>query len=143
LTIDTLDDDVGRGWGGHGHACWHLVRNRVRETQRQVQLVTSGLGFVAHAHQRQLLLEAFGHAGHHIVDQGTQGAGHRIRLTAVIDNVECQRAAIVFYFYQAIQALGHGAQRALDSDRCCSDRHIGASWDSDRHFSYSGHCLTP
>ena len=117
------------------------MRDRMRETQRKIELVTGSLGLVAHADQRQFLLKAFGHTIYHVVDQGTQGTGHRIRLAAVVDYVERQGAAVVFNLYQTIETLNQRTQWTCYRDRCCSDRNFGASWDSDWHFSYSRHRL--
>ena len=54
LLVDAADHDLGLRRGGHLDALRHLVDHRVREAERQVQLVALRLGAETHADQREL-----------------------------------------------------------------------------------------
>ena len=77
LLVDALDQNLGLHRGLDLDALRHRVHDRMRETERQVDLVAGGLRAEADADQRQLLLEARGDALDHVRDQRAQRAVHR------------------------------------------------------------------
>ena len=58
LLVDALDDDFGLQRRLDLDAFRHLVHDRVREAQRQIELVARGLRAVTDADQRELLLRS-------------------------------------------------------------------------------------
>jgi len=93
-----------------------LVHDIVRKTQLQLDRVALNLGAVTHADQVQLAFEALAHAGHHVGDQGAQGARHRVGMAAVVGNDKGQLAVFLGDVDVASQRLHQGAQRALDGN---------------------------
>src|SRR5580765_8537845 len=69
LLVDTPDDDLGLYRNLRLDALGHLVNDRMRIAERQVELVAGDLRPVADADQRQSLLVAVGDAFDHVRDQ--------------------------------------------------------------------------
>src|ERR1044071_9963783 len=65
LLVDAGDHDFGLSRRRDLDALGHLVHHRVREAERQIQLVALRLGTEADADQREHPLEALGHPGDH------------------------------------------------------------------------------
>src|SRR6266849_8877192 len=68
LAIDALDDDLGLRRRLRLHALGQQVHDRVREAEREIQLVALRLRTVADADEREALLEALAYALHHVGD---------------------------------------------------------------------------
>ena len=108
-------------------------------THHQVQLGTSGRGFVAHADQVELLLEALGHTDHHVVHQLTHGATHGICFTGCIGRSKVEFACVVSHGHQGVECQLQGATSAFDTDNTCIEGHIHTGGDRDWKFAYTGH----
>ncbi|MPN48138.1 hypothetical protein SDC9_195743 [bioreactor metagenome] len=111
----------------------------MREAHCQVQLGTLCSGLVAHANQRQLLLEAFSHALDHVVDQLADGTGQSVSFTGVVGGSKGQLAVVVADGHQAVQRQRQIAALALDLDGFSVDGHIHACGDGHVCFCYARH----
>src|SRR5690606_1216462 len=137
LLVGTGDHDLGLGRGADGDALGDLEQHRVREPQRQVEVLALHRGAVTHAHQLELALEALGNAVHHVGDDRAQGTGDgdplRIRVRQL-------RLAVLDL---DLDVGGFGdrqrALRALDADALGLDVQFHALGQDDRLLGYSGH----
>ena len=98
------------------------MHDRVREAQRQIDLVARGLRPVAHAHQQELLFVTFGHALDHAGDQRAYGAVHGVRVG--VRRLERQRIAVLLDGDFAAEGARQRAKRALDRDFSAGERHL-------------------
>src|SRR5690606_596475 len=137
LLVGTGNQDLGLGGGADGDAFRRLEQHRVRETERQAQVLALHRGTVADADQLELALEAFGHAMHHVGDDRAQGAGDgdprrilagQLRLAVLDLDLDVGR-------------LGdrQRALRALDVDALGLDVQFDTLRQGDRLLGYSGH----
>src|SRR5690606_8135375 len=69
LAIDTLDDDLRLARRLDRDPVGHRVLDRMRETERQVQLLALRLSAITDADEVELALEAGRDTGHHVLDQ--------------------------------------------------------------------------
>src|SRR3982751_5720986 len=69
LPVEALDDDLGLRRALDLDAGWHLLRDRMRVADLQVELRALRGGTVADADQRQTLLEPLGDAADHAGDE--------------------------------------------------------------------------
>src|SRR5262245_41550320 len=77
LLVGALDQDLGLGRHRDGDAFRGLEHDRVREAERQVEVLAGERGAIADTDQLQLLLVALADALHHVVEKrarGTRGA---------------------------------------------------------------------
>src|SRR3546814_4649597 len=82
--VGAADRDRGRLVALDGDAFRNRIGDVVAEAELQVQRLALHRGTVADAVDLQLLLEAFGHAGHHVLDARAGRAPHGTGLLAVI-----------------------------------------------------------
>src|SRR5690606_32396733 len=73
LLVGAGDDDLGLGRRAQGDALRRREHDRVREAQREVEVLALDSGAVANAHQLELALEALGDAVDHVGDDRAQG----------------------------------------------------------------------
>jgi len=113
------------------------MNDRMREAKRKIQLVALCLSTKAHAHQRELLLEAFADAVDQVVDQCADGAGHRVGFAALIGRGEGQRVVFILHKDLTGQRKGQRTLRAFDRDLVGCYRDFNARRQRDRHLTYS------
>src|SRR5690606_5494449 len=139
LLVGAGDHDLGLGRGGDGDAFRGREQHRMREAQRQVQVLALHGGAVTHADQLELALEAFGNALDHVGHDRAQGSGQRHQL----DVVGRQGGDAVLDL--DLDAFGLGdrqvALRALDADAIGLDVELDALGDGDRLLGYTRHVL--
>lgn len=86
----------------------------VREADVDGQLLAAvGLGAIAGAHQHQRLLEAFGYANHHVVDQAAVEAVHGLVGFGVAGAFKRQDIAFLLEGDIAVHRLGQSALGAF------------------------------
>src|SRR5690606_3263748 len=130
LPVGAADHDLGLRRGGDGDAFRRRVQHRVREAQRQVQVLALHGGTVTHADQLELALETLGHALDHVGHDRAQGSGQRHQL----DVAGRQGGDAVLDL--DLDAFGlcdrQVALRALDADAVGLDVDLDALGDGDR-----------
>src|SRR5260221_7942873 len=127
LLVDALDDDFRLRWRLDLHALRHCVDDRMRESQRQVDLVARGLRAITDANQRQLALVAVGDALDHVGDERAQRALHRARFRRLRLEYELLTVLTVgnaIDCYCRAELAREGAQRTLDGDFAPGRRHF-------------------
>src|SRR5204862_674244 len=139
LPVDTADHDLGLRRGRHLDALGHLLHHRVREAEREIQLVTLRLGAEADADQRQFLLEAPGHAGHHVGDQRPHRARHGVGVVRVAERLEDDALALLLHFDVRVRRARDGAERAFHRDLAAGERHLDAFRQRHGIFGDAGH----
>src|SRR5690606_2474388 len=77
LLVGTGHDHLGLGGRGDGEALGGGEHPRVREAEREAQVLALDGGAVAHAHELELALEALRDAMDHVGHDRTDGAGDR------------------------------------------------------------------
>src|SRR3990172_12935954 len=145
LLVQSLDQDFGLRGRLDPYARGHRMHYRVRIAESQIELVPLRLCTVAHANQRELLLEALGDALHHVGRQCAQRSGHRIRSSGLFADLKHKLVAVPLDFYTAIEMLRERPQGTLDRQRFCGKRHIDAFRKCNRNLADTrhGYTLTP
>src|SRR5688572_19238660 len=139
LPVHALDHDLGLGRRLDLDAFRHRVGHRVREAEREIELVALALGAVADADQLQLLLEALGDAVDHVRDQRPQRAGHRVGMPRIARRLELEAVLHFFDLDVALELLAQAAEGTLDQDLAGRDGHLDLFRQDDREVSDSGH----
>src|SRR5699024_6373451 len=116
LLVDALDHDFSGAGALDGDPFRDVVDDVVGETKLQPEGLALHLATESDTDQVELALETVADAHHHVVDQGTHGAGHGHGMMRVVGLVEGERAVIETDFYVGIQWLGQGTLGALDRD---------------------------
>ena len=83
--------------------------------------------------------EALRDAVHHVRDDRTVRAAHRIRLATLVGRRERDLRAFARDAHKRVDPLRQRAQRALDRDGAVGERHFDASGHHDRILAYSRH----
>src|SRR5207342_2615869 len=137
LLVGARHDDFRLRRGGDGDAFRGREQHRVRETQREVQVLALHRGTVTDADQLELALEAVGDALDHVREDGTERTGHRDERGVVGGE---QRIA-VFNLDVHAGRLGdrQGALRALDRHVLGLDVEFDALTQGDRLLGDAGH----
>src|SRR5258706_4631026 len=139
LLVGALDDDFGLHGRFDPDTLGHLVHDRVREAQGQIDRVARGLGPVANAHQQELLLVTLGHALDHAGDQRAHGTVHGVRFG--VRRLEGQRIAVLLDRDFAAEGALQRAKRALDGNFSAGERHLDLGRHLDRTVSNARHSL--
>src|SRR5690606_4462745 len=95
LPVDAPHDDLRLARRLDRDAVGDRILDRVREAERQVQLLTLRLRAVAHADELELPLETVRDARDHVLDQRTGRPGHRARDTAGGADADPDRAVFL------------------------------------------------
>src|SRR5262249_43912415 len=95
----------------------HRVHDRMREAEREVQLVALSLRAVADPDQGKALLEALGHPEHHVRRERAQSSRHGVRLVGFVERLEHELVAVLLDLHVPAQSLRHGSERSLDRQR--------------------------
>src|SRR5690606_23569525 len=143
LAIDTLDDDLRLARRLDRDPVGHRVLDRMRETERQVQLLALRLSAITDADEVELALEAGRDTGHHVLDQRPRRSGHRVREPAAGAGRDADAPVGLAdldlrpdrHRQRALRAFGgHHSRRQLDRD---------VAAERDRTFRYSRHRTQP
>src|SRR5699024_6740455 len=120
------------------HAFGHFITDRMRQSQRQIELVALRLGAVTDTGQFQLALETLMHAGHHVGDHSSDGTGQSHVMHAAtrarLDGIVLDRQ-----FDIVRQAKVQFAVLALDAHIAARNVAFDAAWQINGCFRYSGH----
>src|SRR5574337_332847 len=141
LLVDALDHDFRLLGSLDLDSLRHHLHDRMREAEREVDPIAGGLSAVADADQRELLLEAPGHSGHHVGDQRADRSVHRPDLLA--DRLEDERVAFLLDRDLGAEAPRHGAKRPLDGDLASGERHLDLRRQLDRVVADARHGCAP
>src|SRR5256886_2341701 len=139
LLVDAGDDDLGLRRRRHLDALGHLLHHRVREAERQIELVALRLRAEPDADQREALLEPLGHAGDHVRDQRAHGARHGVGMARVAQRLALQLGAVPFDRDVRIGGALDRAERAFHRDLAGGDAHLDALRQVDRDFCDARH----
>src|SRR5437879_1399039 len=139
LLVDAGDDDLGLRRRRHLDALGHLLHHRVREAERQIELVALRLCTESDADQRKALLEALGHAGDHVRDQRAHGARHGVGMARVAQRLALQLGAVRLDRDVRIGGALDRAERAFHRDLAGGDAHLDAFRQVDRDFRAARH----
>src|SRR5437773_6001662 len=139
LLVDAGDDDLGLRRRRHLDALGHLLHHRVREAERQIELVALRLRTESDADQRKALLEALGHAGDHVRDQRAHGARHGVGMARVAQRLALQLGAVRLDRDVRIGGALDRAERAFHRDLAGGDAHLDALRQVDRDFRDARH----
>src|SRR5450759_3396848 len=135
----TLQHDVSLCRRFNFHTGRHLVRNRMGIAQSQVQGITGSLCAITYAYQSQLALETLTHTQHHVRQQRSDRAGHRIGLRGVVLRFAQQAVALAHHAHVTRQCLLQGTQRALYRNFTRSQRDFDTARHYDRILGNSRH----
>src|SRR5437660_824446 len=116
-----------------------VVHHRMREAEREIQLVTLRLRAEADAHQREALLEALGDAEHHVRDQRAHGPGHGVRVVRIAQRLEQHLLAVLLHFDVRIGGARDAAERSFHRDAAGGKRDLDALRQGYGIFSDAGH----
>ena len=111
----------------------------MRETQGQIEILTSHCGAITDADDGEFFLKAFTDPGHHIVHQGTRGAGHGIGERGFVAGRERQQVALVLDLYLRMYAVGKLTLGAFDVQHTAVDFGLNPFGYIDGIFSNPGH----
>src|SRR5690554_548702 len=137
LLVGAGDQDLGLGRRGDGDAVRDREHHRVRKAQGQVQVLALHRGTVAHAHQLELALEAFGHAADHVVHDRADGAGYgHVRR---FDRGEHDVAVLDLDLHAFRPRDRQGALRALHANFDVLDVDLDALGQGNRLLGNTGH----
>src|SRR5690606_12278111 len=137
LLVRAGDQDLGLRRRGDRDAFRRLDHDRVREAQRQVQVLALDSGAGADAGQRGLARETLGVAVHHVGDERAQRAGEG-DLRGVVGREP--RVAVLDPDFDAGRLDDRQrALRALDADRARLGVHFNALRQGDRLLGDAGH----
>src|SRR5690606_4830739 len=137
LLVGALDQDLGLGRGGQRDAFRRHEHHRVREAQRQAEVLALHGGAVTHANQLELALKAVGHTLDHVGQDGADGAGHRDQGRLI--GREHGGAVLDGDLHAGRLGQGQGALRALGADAGFLDVQFDALRQGDRLLGYAGH----
>src|SRR5690606_22714472 len=137
LLVAALDQDLRLRRRLDRDALRRLEDDRMRETQRQVQITALHAGAVTNADQLQLALEALADAGDHVVEQRAQGPGHGP--ATLIGGSQVDVPVLDLHLDARRTALGQGTLRTLDLDLLLVDRPLDALRQRDRLLGNSWH----
>src|SRR6185436_2007754 len=137
LPIHALDDDLVLARRFDRDSRWNRILDRVREAERQVQLLALHGGAVADTDELELLLEALRHARDHVRQVRARRARHRVGEVAIRARGNLHEVA-----FDRDLDLGIGLERqaallALDRDAPALALGGQVFAELDRLFTYS------
>src|SRR5690606_4288634 len=139
LPVDTLDDDLRLARRLDRDAVGHRVLDRMREAERQVQLLALRLRAIADADELELPLEAVRDPRDHVLDQRSGRPGHRVRDPVLRADTDLDRAVGLRHLDLGPQGHRQGAFRALHGHRAVRHLDGDSLREGDRTFRYSRH----
>src|SRR5690606_23709282 len=142
LLVDALNQDFSQTRGLGRNTFRHLVRNRVRETERQVQYLACRLCTVTDANQLKLLLIAFGYALYHVVDDRACGTRLGPCLLRLLRRTHAQLTVFLGYRHQLVQLQLQTALAAFHGQRLAVSLDFHTARQFYRAFRYSRHICT-
>src|SRR5690606_14931838 len=140
LDVRALDDDLGLRGRFDRDAFGRDVNHRMRETQREIEVLALSLGAITDADGLELALVTLAHALHDVRQMRARGARDHVGLARLARLLDLQNVAVLHDLHvTAVDRQAHRALAALHGHGLGADRRAYALRQRNRLFGYSRH----